>query len=206
VNPFQHLEDPLASASGAGLPMAQDRQAGGPFARGVGEETRVNKPYNPIKSNDECEKIIKGTFQGVLCMADANEPYAVPMNHAYQDGRFIFHCAATGRKLEIIDRNPSVTYVITKYYGDQHKLAESLKCHGFWESVIAYGRAKVVSDREEIATTFRTFMAYYGHEGYQHEDGPTQKTKAIVIEVDRMTARREYDEYRTDYWYWERRP
>jgi hypothetical protein len=28
----------------------------------------------------------------------------------------------------------------------------------------------------------------------------------IVIDVERMTARREYDEFKTDYWYWEEEP
>jgi hypothetical protein len=29
-------------------------------------------------------------------------------------------------------------------------------------------------------------------------------TLAIVIEVNKMIARREYEEGRTDYWYWEK--
>ena len=164
----------------------------------------MNKPFNPVKSNDECEKIIAGTFQGVLCMADHNEPYALPLNHAYHNGKFYFHCAVSGRKLEIIDKNPHVTYVISKYYGDAAHFEEDHKCHGFWESVIAYGKARVITDPEELRATLRIFMAYYGAEDYEPTPTVFENNKAIVIEVDKMTARREYEKHKTDYWYWEK--
>ena len=45
-------------------------------------------------------------------MVAGDSPYAVPLNHAYRDGRFYFHCANSGRKLDAIGRDPSVPYVI----------------------------------------------------------------------------------------------
>jgi nitroimidazol reductase NimA-like FMN-containing flavoprotein (pyridoxamine 5'-phosphate oxidase superfamily) len=160
--------------------------------------------YHPVKSNEECEKIIVGTYQGVLAMAVGDEPYALPLNHAYHDGRFYFHCAASGRKLETIERNPNVAYVINRYYGDSAELARALKCHGHWESVIAYGRARVVSEDAELIATMKAFMAYYGRDDYEHGDDLLGRTRMIVVDVERMTARREYDESKTDYWYWEK--
>lgn len=159
--------------------------------------------YHPVKSNEECERIIRGTYQGVLSMAAGAEPYALPLNHAYDDGRFYFHCATAGRKLEVIDQNPNVAYVINHYYGDSAERAASLKCHGHWESVIAHGVARVISEDEELIADFKTYMAYYGQGDYQHGDDLLGRTRMIVIEVERMTARREYDEFKTDYWYWE---
>jgi hypothetical protein len=164
----------------------------------------MKEQYHPVRSNEECERIIAGTYQGVLAMTVADRPYALPLNHAYRDGRFYFHCANAGQKLETIRQNPHVTYVINRYYGDSAELAKAMKCHGHWESVIAYGMARVVSEKEELISTFRTFMAYYGQGDYQHGDELLSKTNVIVIEVERMTARREYDEFRTDYWTWER--
>ncbi len=162
--------------------------------------------FHPVRSNEECERIISGTYQGVLSMSLHDEPYALPLNHAYRDGRFYFHCANSGRKLEAIERNPKVAYVISKYYGDSAELAKAMKCHGHWESIIAYGNARVVSEDAELIASFRTFMGYYGHDGYQHGDDLLGRTNMIVVDVERMTARREYDEFRTDYWYWEKEP
>ena len=160
--------------------------------------------FHPVRNNAECEAIIAGTYQGVLSMSAADEPYALPLNHAYVDGRFLFHCAAHGRKLEVIEQNPRVTYVISKYYGDSAELAKAMKCHGHWESVIVEGRARIVSEDAELIATMKQYMAYYGHADYQHGNDLLGRTKMIVVEVERMTARREYDESKTDYWYWER--
>ena len=162
--------------------------------------------FHPVRSNEECERIISGTYQGVLSMSLHDEPYALPLNHAYRDGRFYFHCANSGRKLEAIERNPKVAYVISKYYGDSAELAKAMKCHGHWESIIAYGNARVVSEDAELIASFRMFMGYYGHDAYQHGDDLLGRTNMIVVDVERMTARREYDEFRTDYWYWEKEP
>jgi len=160
--------------------------------------------FQPVLNNAEVEKIIHGTYQGVLCMADNNAPYALPINHAFKDGKFYFHCAPTGIKLEIINKNPNVTYVISKYYGDPAHFEASQKCHGFWESVIAYGKATVITGKEEQLAAFKTFMAYYGTEDYAPAENFFETTRAIVIEVEKMTARREYEEHRTDYWHWEK--
>ena len=128
----------------------------------------MKQQYHPVRDNAECEGMITGTYQGVLCMALDGEPYAVPVNHAYQDGRFYFHCATTGRKLDTIAQNPNVSYVITRFYGDRRDLDKSLKCHGPWESVIAYGKARVVSEHDELIRTFKVFMQYFGEPDYQH--------------------------------------
>ena len=109
----------------------------------------MKEQFHPVRDNEECERIIQGTYQGVLAMTVGDEPYAVPLNHAYREGRFYFHCASSGQKLDAIRQNPSVAYVIKRYYGDSAELAKSMKCHGHWESVIAYGRARVVSEKRE---------------------------------------------------------
>lgn len=62
----------------------------------------------------------------------------------------------------------------------------------------------MVTEHEELIRTFKVFMQYFGEPDYQHGENLLLNTKVIVIDVQRMTARREYDEFRTDYWYWER--
>jgi len=159
--------------------------------------------FHPVHSNMECETIIEGTYQGVLSMTTGDEPYALPLNHALVDCRFYFHCANEGRKLDMIERNPRVTYVISKYYGDSAKLAKAMKCHGNRESVVAHGRARIVSEDAELIAGMKTYMAFYGHGDYQHGEDLLGRTKMIVVDIDGMTARREYDDETTDYWYWE---
>ncbi len=171
------------------------------------------KPIRPIPNNAECERILKSFHSGILVMCRDEEPYAVPINHAYSDGKLYFHCAPTGRKLDMIRANPRVCYVVNRYFGDPEHLADGVRCHGDWESVIAYGKARVIDDPEELREAFSIFMNYYGSANYEPGEQALRTTRAIIIEVESMTARREvphegFDrktgkgEVDIDYWSW----
>lgn len=141
-------------------------------------------------------------------MCQDEEPYAVPINHAYTDGKLYFHCGLAGRKLDMIRANPNVCYVVNKYFGDTSDLKDDIKCHGDWESVIVYGKARVLDDPEETSAAFSSFMKFYGTIDYKPSEETLQRTKAIVIEVESMTARRETKQAEPDkkakveYWSW----
>lgn len=167
------------------------------------EGSLVKNRENPARNNGEVEKMVRDAYQGVLVMCSNDEPYAVPMNFAYRDGRFYFHCAPAGKKLEMIRSNPKVVFVVNRYNGRPEDHRRSLKCHGCWESVIARGRARVVEEREELRDAFRTFMRYHGNESFEPSEKAHEQTRAIVMDVDTMTARRENDAKQTEFWTWD---
>jgi uncharacterized protein len=158
----------------------------------------------PEINNEECENIINGTYHGVLSFSYESEPYAVPMNHAYEDGRFFFHCAIGGEKIDYIQRNPSVVYTIMKYYGSPEEFNNSHNYHGKWESIIAYGNAHYIEDETELKGVFARFMKYYGKYNYIPKESSLLETRAIVIEVQKMTARREFKTKTTEFFEWQR--
>jgi len=149
------------------------------------------KPIEPIPNNAECERILKESFTGILVMCHDGEPYAVPINHTYSDGKLYFHCAPTGRKLDMIRANPRVCYVVNNYFGDMRDFEDGVRCHGNWESVIAYGEARVIDDPEELRSAFLTFGRYYYGSDFEPSERSLETTRAIIIEVESMTARRE---------------
>jgi nitroimidazol reductase NimA-like FMN-containing flavoprotein (pyridoxamine 5'-phosphate oxidase superfamily) len=52
----------------------------------------------------------------------------VSINHAYEDGKFYFHCAVGGKKVDSIERNLSVVYTIIKYYGTPENFKNRNDC------------------------------------------------------------------------------
>ena len=130
-----------------------------------------------------------------------NVPYAVPLNHAFVDGKFYFHCGLRGRKIDLIKANPSVVYVVNKYHGESG-VPEDGRCHGAWQSLIAYGTARVVEDLESKAEAFRAFMSCYGRPDYEMSDQAHNETSAIVIDVTSMTVRSEMEPRQPEYWLW----
>lgn len=159
------------------------------------------KPIEPSPNSAECERMLTASAVGVLVMCSGSEPYAVPMNHAYSGGKLYLHCAPTGRKLDMIRANPSVCYVVNRCFGEPGALADSRKCHGNWESVIAYGRARVIADPEELRDAFLTFGRYFNPE-FTLDESALQTTSAIIVEVHSMTARREMPAEGVTYWSW----
>jgi nitroimidazol reductase NimA-like FMN-containing flavoprotein (pyridoxamine 5'-phosphate oxidase superfamily) len=164
----------------------------------------MKEDCKPVHNNIECEKIIIETYNGILVMCNNNEPYAVPINHAYENGCFYFHGAPHGTKLDTIRKNSSVVYVITKYCGKPEDFQKSMKCHGHWESIIAYGNAKIAENKDEYRDAFKRFMKYYGRNDFEPSESSYSKTKMILIEVEKMTARREYEKSKTEYFIWKK--
>ena len=57
-------------------------------------------------SREESEQILRDVTSGVLAVyGDDGYPYAVPVSHAYAEGKIMFHCAREGHKIDAIRRN-----------------------------------------------------------------------------------------------------
>jgi len=159
----------------------------------------------PEINNRECEKIIEGTYHGVLSFSHENEPYAVPINHSYEDGKFYFHCAVGGKKIDFIQRNSSVVYTVMKYYGTPEDFKSRNNCHGKWESVIAYGTAQYIENEQEIQELLNNkFLPYYGKPKREIAQKSLMETRIIVMEITKMTARRELEAKQTEFYEWEK--
>lgn len=148
-------------------------------------------PPDPVRNDELCEKIVTGAATGVLVLCRGDEPYAVPMNHAYRDGRLYFHCADAGHKLDLLRANPKVVYVVSTYFGPSEKFVGSVNCHGKWESVLVYGTAAIPEDPATAGEAFARFMEGQGRPGFVATPEVLATTRAIVVTVDRMTVRRE---------------
>jgi nitroimidazol reductase NimA-like FMN-containing flavoprotein (pyridoxamine 5'-phosphate oxidase superfamily) len=159
------------------------------------------KPIEPKLDRATCESMLNGSNVGVLVMCQDSEPYAVPMNHAFVGGKLYFHCAPTGRKLDLIRANPKVSYVVQYELGETTP-AEARMCHPDWESVIAYGTARVVEEAQELREAFLLFGRHYRPDFQVSEDSLTT-TRAIVMDITTMTTRREVKGEGVSYCTWE---
>ena len=54
-----------------------------------------------LESRQEMERLLREETIGYLGLSMGDDPYVVPLNYAYVDGRILFHCAMTGRKLKV---------------------------------------------------------------------------------------------------------
>lgn len=140
---------------------------------------------------ERMEAILREEMVGHLGLAVGGEVYVVPINYTYSEGRVLFHCALTGRKLDMIRANPRVCFEVSRMQGlpTPH---DGDECDAPFESVICWGEARIVGDLEERQEILNAFQARYLHQGEVRPDITMERTRGcgcVEITVTRMTGR-----------------
>ena len=147
---------------------------------------------------EEMEKILKGADVGRVTLYDGSMPYIVPVNFLYHEGKVVFHCAWEGKKLEVIAANPRCCFEADEFVGEvgDHFGA---RCHLDYDSVLAFGEARIESDAGEKARLLQFFAEKYSEDyrrpvsegGNRFNESPASECCCVVIDVEEPTGRRE---------------
>lgn len=124
-------------------------------------------------SEAECRALLRRQRLCVIAMVDGEEPYAVPVYYGF-DGETIFIGVMEGRKSRVLDRNRHVTITVTEIAPDGH-----------WQSVIAAGVARVLTDPAARDYATGVLVAHNARVGL-HEGTRRKHTGGRLICVDRM--------------------
>ena len=96
-------------------------------------------------TDDECVAILQQATSGVLSvLGDDGYPYGVPLSFAYHDGQLVFHSAMAGHKVDAIAHYPKASFTVIS--ADDVVPQEITT---YFRSVIAFGRVRIVEDRDE---------------------------------------------------------
>lgn len=134
-------------------------------------------------------EILNRNTSGILALSgDDDYPYAVPLSYVYTDGKLYFHCAKSGHKIDAIKRSEKVSFCVI----DQDQIVPE-KYTTFYRSVIAFGRARLVEELEEIrriATMLATKYSADFQDGIPKEIDSSIKHMAIIeMVIDHMTGK-----------------
>jgi nitroimidazol reductase NimA-like FMN-containing flavoprotein (pyridoxamine 5'-phosphate oxidase superfamily) len=152
-----------------------------------------------IESRFEMEKILKEERLGFLGMSLNNIPYTIPLTYGYNDGKIIFHCSLTGKKLKYIKSNPQVCFTVGCQFGEFIPHPQGAVCHAHSDSVICYGVARIIEDIEERCKILNIFNRCLQTEAREIIIDEVSNCKAVEIKVTEMTGREERDSKCT-YW------
>ena len=96
-------------------------------------------------TKEECIEILINEPRGVLALrGDENYPYALPMSHAYADGKIYFHGAKEGHKIDAVKKEPKASYCVMNR---GVKKADEWWCT--FKSVIVFGKIRILADRQD---------------------------------------------------------
>jgi nitroimidazol reductase NimA-like FMN-containing flavoprotein (pyridoxamine 5'-phosphate oxidase superfamily) len=137
-------------------------------------------------SDEDINKLLVRGREGVISTFNDNDyPYAVAVNYIYYNDKIYFHCARKGQKLDNIKRHEKVSFLI---YDNVEVLGEKLNT--LYQSVVIYGRAKVLNASEEVLKALVNKYADISEEklGRMIEKEINQ-TAMIEIEIDYISGK-----------------
>ncbi len=128
-------------------------------------------------SQEEMESILLGSTSGVLALqGEDGYPYAVPLSYVYTDGKFYFHCAKAGHKIDAVRRSPKASFCVISQ--DQVVPEEYTT---YFKSVIAFGTVRILEGDDEIRRAIETLSVKYAP-----EDTPAGRDRVIDRAWDRL--------------------
>lgn len=97
---------------------------------------------------------------GNLGLAAGLEPYIIPLNFCWWNGRIYFHGADSGRKVEMIGANNRVCFSVCEEYGT---VADPVPAHidTAYMSVILFGTIERVQEPEEMRDAMQAMLDKY---------------------------------------------
>lgn len=142
-----------------------------------------------IKTRDGLEEIINEAKVLRVAMCVDNLPYIVPVNFGFEENAFYYHCAKKGKKLDMIKKNPNVSFEIDI----NHELvAGDVACKFTmkFKSIIGSGKAFVVNDKEEKIKGLNIIMSQYSDmDKFEYNDKAIDNVLIVKIEVSEMAGK-----------------
>ena len=142
-----------------------------------------------IKDRAENEEIIQQAAFCHLALADGDRPYVVPLCFGYADGFLFLHSAAEGMKLDILKKNDRVCFSMET---DVKAVKGETPCEWgmAFRSVIGFGRAEILHDREDKITGLDAIMKHNKGSSGEYPDAYLKITKVIRVTIEQMTGKK----------------
>ena len=134
-------------------------------------------------------QILDRNTSGTLALlGDDDYPYSLPISYVYADGKLYFHSAKEGHKIDAIKKSEKVSFCVI----DKDEIVPE-KYTTYFRSVIAFGKAHLVEDVEEIRRIARVLAMKYSADfeaGITEEiDSSINHMAIIEMTIDHMTAK-----------------
>ena len=136
----------------------------------------------------EVEAILRGASVLHLGLCRGDEPYVVPMNYGYADGRIYLHGGPGGLKFEMLAANPRVSFAVET---GVELVPSSDPCDWSvrYRSVIGLGTAKFLETPEEKARGLNAITAHLGAGSHTWPPQALARVTVVEITVEHLTGR-----------------
>lgn len=137
----------------------------------------------------EMEAFLQANCVGHLgTINSSGYPYVIPINFVYEQGKFIFHSARVGEKLDNIRANPRVCFEVSQVSG-LVKNEKPCKFSANFTSVVAFGQASILEDleKEKYLKVFTRRFTGKEQEGFLEND--LEHVVLILMTVEHISGK-----------------
>ena len=104
-----------------------------------------------------CREVLQNNTSGVLSLLDENGyTYGVPLSYLLHENTIYFHGAKVGAKIDAVRHHDKVSFTVIDR---DEVIPEEYTTH--YRSVIAVGRARILTDENEIGQAIRAMGRRY---------------------------------------------
>lgn len=134
-----------------------------------------------VMSEADSLRLLHEERVGRVALADeCGQPYIVPLNHLLLDGTIYFHCALSGRKLDMLQENSKVCYEVDRLLGIKSG-PTACEYGAFYESAIVFGTARIIEDPAEKVRILNLLTEHHAAPGA--EFAPVNEASAARVAV-----------------------
>ena len=141
-------------------------------------------------SSEDSKELLEKAPVGRLGTSLGNEPYVIPLNFVYDNGKIYFHSAKVGRKLENLKSNPKVCFEVDQLIGiKQGEIGCDFGCH--YKSVIAVGEARIVDSEPQKVRILEKLVLKYALKNVKpaFDGGKLEKIEVVEIQIENMSGK-----------------
>lgn len=149
----------------------------------------MRKSRQEITDRDILEEILSSQIVCRLAMVDKGRPYIIPVNYGYRDGCLYIHSAPQGKKIELLDENPEISFEVE----DKIEITKGERACDWstrYRSVIGYGRVEILSDQAGKQHGLEVLMAQHGAPELKAFEPKHMKAMVILkLSITTMTGK-----------------
>lgn len=148
---------------------------------------RNDKAITDVK---EIDRILARASVCRIAMADGGEPYVVPVLFAMDGETLLFHSAPSGRKIDMLQKNNRVCFVVDVPGGvveGQSFCSWSMK----YKSVIGFGRASFLDTPEQKDRALAILVKKYsGEDTFSCAPEALDDVRVIAVKIESVTGKK----------------
>lgn len=142
-----------------------------------------------ITERHEIDDIINSSKVMYLSLADNNTPFCVPVFYAYDGQCLYFHSAKGGSKIDILNRNNQVCFVIST---QQDVIESDLACNfeAKHKTAIGTGTASFIESKEEKIAVLDKIVGLFTTKKFEYPDANLKSTLVVKIAIESVKGKK----------------